>query len=154
MSDYFNTYIEDAGGNIIAGLWNGITDALKNCGTWIKNNLFQPFIDGFKDAFGIHSPSKEMKIMGGYVVDGFLSGISGKFSECRDKVLEWTGKIKDWFSGTSFGKICKSTWENYAQNIITGFKDKIGNAYTSTRDKISTWASDVKDYFPEVLTAL
>ena len=147
MSDYFNTYIEDAGGNIIAGLWNGITDALKNCGTWIKNNLFQPFIDGFKDAFGIHSPSKEMKIMGGYVVDGFLSGISGKFSECRDKVLEWTGKIKDWFSGTSFGKICKSTWENYAQNIITGFKDKIGNVYTTVRSNISTWASDIKDYF-------
>ena len=147
LSDYFNDYIEDAGGDIIAGLWNGITDALKNCGTWIKNNLFQPFIDGFKDAFGIHSPSKEMKIMGGYVVDGFLSGISGKFSECRDKVLEWTGKIKDWFSGTSFGKICKSTWENYGQNIIGGFRDKIGNAYTSTRDKISAWASDVKDYF-------
>ena len=147
LSDYFNTYIEDAGGDIIAGLWNGITDALKNCGTWIKNNLFQPFIDGFKDAFGIHSPSKEMKIMGGYVVDGFLSGISGKFSECRDKVLEWTDKIKDWFSGTAFGKICKSTWENYGQNIIGGFRDKIGNAYTSTRDKISTWASDVKEYF-------
>lgn len=147
LSDYFNDYIEGAGGDIIAGLWNGITDALKNCGTWIKNNLFQPFIDGFKDAFGIHSPSKEMKIMGGYVVDGFLSGISGKFSECRDKVLEWAGKIKDWFSGTSFGKICKSTWENYGQNIIGGFRDKIGNAYTSTRDKISAWASDVKDYF-------
>lgn len=147
LSDYFNDYIEDAGGDIIAGLWNGITDALKNCGTWIKNNLFQSFIDGFKDAFGIHSPSKEMKIMGGYVVDGFLSGISGKFSECRDKVLEWAGKIKDWFSGTSFGKICKSTWENYGQNIIGGFRDKIGNAYTSTRDKISAWASDVKDYF-------
>lgn len=147
LSDYFNDYIEDAGGDIIAGLWNGITDALKNCGTWIKNNLFQPFIDGFKDAFGIHSPSKEMKIMGGYVVDGFLSGISGKFSECRDKVLEWAGKIKDWFSGTSFGKICKSTWENYGQNIIGGFRDKIGTAYTSTRDKISAWASDVKDYF-------
>lgn len=147
LSDYFNDYIEDAGGDIIAGLWNGITDALKNCGTWIKNNLFQPFIDGFKDAFGIHSPSKEMKIMGGYVVDGFLSGISGKFSECRDKVLEWAGKIKDWFSGTSFGKICKSTWENYGQNIIGSFRDKIGNAYTSTRDKISAWASDVKDYF-------
>ena len=147
LSDYFNDYIEDAGGDIIAGLWNGITDALKNCGTWIKNNLFQPFIDGFKDAFGIHSPSKEMKIMGGYVVDGFLSGISGKFSECRDKVLEWAGKIKDWFSGTSFGKICKSTWENYGQNIIGGFRDKIGNAYTSTRDKISAWASDIRDYF-------
>lgn len=147
LSDYFKDYIENAGGDIVSGLWNGITNALKNCGTWIKNNLFQPFIDGVKDAFGIHSPSKEMKIMGGYVVDGFLSGIFGKFSECRDKVLEWAGKIKDWFSGTSFGKICKSTWENYGQNIIGGFRDKIGNAYTSTRDKISAWASDVKDYF-------
>ena len=147
LSDYFKDYIENAGGDIVSGLWNGITNAFKNCGIWVKNNLFQPFIDGFKDAFGIHSPSKEMKIMGGYVVDGFLSGISGKFSECRDKVLEWAGKIKDWFSGTSFGKICKSTWENYGQNIIGGFRDKIGNAYTSTRDKISAWASDVKDYF-------
>lgn len=147
LSDYFNDYIEDAGGDIIAGLWNGITNALKNCGTWIKNNLFQPFIDGFKDAFGIHSPSKEMQTMGGYIVEGLISGISGKFSDCQAKVLEWAGKIKDWFSGTSFGKICKSTWENYGQNIIGGFRDKIGNAYTSTRDKISAWASDVKDYF-------
>lgn len=147
LSDYFNTYIEDAGGDIIAGLWNGIANALKNCGTWIKNNLFQPFIDGFKDAFGIHSPSKEMQTMGGYIVEGLISGISGKFSDCQAKVLEWAGKIKDWFSGTSFGKICKSTWETYGQNIIGGFRDKIGNAYTSTRDKISAWASDVKDYF-------
>lgn len=147
LSDYFNDYIQDAGGDIIAGLWNGITNALKNVGAWIKNNLFQPFIDGFRDAFGIHSPSKEMQIMGGYIVDGLILGISGKFSECQAKVLEWAEKIKEWFSGTSFGKICKSTWETYGQNIISSFKDKIGNAYTSTRDNISAWASDVRDYF-------
>lgn len=147
LSDYFKDYIENAGGDIVSGLWNGITNAFKNCGTWVKNNMFQPFIDGFKDAFGIHSPSKEMKIMGGYVVDGFLSGISGKFSECRDKVLEWAGKIKDWFSGTSFGKICKSTWETYGQNIIGGFRDKIGGAYSTTKDNISAWAENVKKWF-------
>lgn len=147
LSDYFNTYIEDAGGDIIAGLWNGIANALKNCGTWIKNNLFQPFIDGFKDAFGIHSPSKEMQTMGGYIVEGLISGISGKFSDCQAKVLEWAGKIKDWFSGTSFGKICKSTWETYGQNIIGGFKDKIGGAYSTTKDNISAWAENVKKWF-------
>lgn len=147
LSDYFNDYIEDAGGDIIAGLWNGITDALKNCGTWIKNNLFQPFIDGFKDAFGIHSPSREMQTMGGYIVEGLISGISGKFSGCQAKVLEWAGKIKDWFSGTSFGKICKSTWETYGQNIIGGFKDKIGGAYSTTKDNISAWAENVKKWF-------
>lgn len=147
LSDYFNTYIEDAGGDIIAGLCNGITNALKNCGTWIKNNLFQPFIDGFKDAFGIHSPSKEMQTMGGYIVEGLISGISGKFSDCQAKVLEWACKIKDWFSGTSFGKICKSTWETYGQNIIGGFKDKIGGAYSTTKDNISAWAENVKKWF-------
>lgn len=147
LSDYFNDYIEGSGRDIIAGLWNGITDALANVGEWIVENIFGPFVDNFRDAFGIHSPSKEMEPLGGYIVDGFLSGISGKFSECRDKVLEWTGKIKDWFSGTSFGKICKSTWENYGQNIIGGFRDKIGNAYTTVRDKIDTWTSDIKDYF-------
>lgn len=143
LSDYFNDYIQDAGGDIIAGLWNGIINALKNVGAWIKNNIFQPFIDGFKNAFGIHSPSKEMQTMGGYIVDGLILGISGKFSECQAKVLEWAEKIKDWFSGTSFGKICKSTWETYGQNIIGAFKDKIGNTYTSTRNNVSVWASDV-----------
>ena len=147
LSDYFNVYIQNAGEDIIAGLWNGIKNALKNCGTWIKNNLFQPFIDGFKTAFQIHSPSREMQTMGGYIVEGLISGISGKFSGCQAKVLEWAGKIKDWFSGTSFGKICKSTWETYGQNIIGGFKDKIGGAYSTTKDNISAWAADIKSYF-------
>ena len=147
LSDYFEKYIEDAGGDIIGGLWNGIKNALKNCGTWIKENLFEPFIDGFKEAFGIHSPSKEMETMGGFIVEGLISGITGKFSDCRAKVLEWAEKVKDWFSGTSFGKICKTTWETYGKDIVSGFKDKIGTAYTSTRDKISAWASDVKEYF-------
>ena len=147
LSDYFNVYIQNAGEDIIAGLWNGIKNALKNCGTWIKNNLFQPFIDGFKTAFQIHSPSREMQTMGGYIVEGLISGISGKFSDCQAKVLEWAGKIKDWFSGTSFGKICKSTWETYGQNIIGGFKDKIGGAYSTTKDNISAWAENVKKWF-------
>ena len=147
LSDFFNVYIQNAGEDIIAGLWNGIKNALKNCGTWIKNNLFQPFIDGFKTAFQIHSPSREMQTMGGYIVEGLISGISGKFSGCQAKVLEWAGKIKDWFSGTSFGKICKSTWETYGQNIIGGFKDKIGGAYSTTKDNISAWAENVKKWF-------
>lgn len=147
LSDYFNVYIQNAGEDIIAGLWNGIKNALKNCGYMDKNNLFQPFIDGFKTAFQIHSPSREMQTMGGYIVEGLISGISGKFSGCQAKVLEWAGKIKDWFSGTSFGKICKSTWETYGQNIIGGFKDKIGGAYSTTKDNISAWAENVKKWF-------
>ncbi len=54
---------------------NGIADALKSIGQWIKEHIFQPFIDGFKKAFGIASPSKVMAEQGGYIITGLLNGI-------------------------------------------------------------------------------
>lgn len=59
----------------IGGLLDGIVEGLKNIGTWIKEHIFQPFIDGFKKAFGIASPSKKMKKQGGFIIDGLLGGI-------------------------------------------------------------------------------
>ena len=34
--NYFATYIDEAGGNVILGLLNGIWNGIKNIGTWIK----------------------------------------------------------------------------------------------------------------------
>lgn len=144
LSEYFNTYIEDAGGDIVAGLWDGITNATKNCGQWIKDNLFSPFIEGFKDAFGIHSPSKEMKTMGGYIVDGLTSGITGKFSDCMETVKEWCGDVKEWFYGS--GEL-KDKFTQYGSNIVSGFRDKVKGTYGTVKENISAWASDVKEWF-------
>lgn len=144
LSEYFNTYIEDAGGDIVAGLWDGITNATKNCGQWIKDNLFSPFIEGFKDAFGIHSPSKEMKTMGGYIVDGLISGITGKFSDCMETVKEWCGDVKEWFYGS--GEL-KDKFTQYGSNIVSGFRDKVKGTYGTVKENISAWASDVKEWF-------
>lgn len=84
---YFSTYIEEAGGNVIEGLWNGIVNALKNVGNWIVENIWNPFINGFKSAFGIHSPSTKMAEMGSYIIEGLWNGIkaawnNGQFDEC------------------------------------------------------------------------
>ena len=76
--DYFADKIEECGGNIPKGILKGITDALKNIGTWIKNNIFDPFIKGFKKAFGIHSPSKEMQPLGKNIFLGMIEGIKNK----------------------------------------------------------------------------
>lgn len=59
----------------ISGLLKGIGDALKNIWQWIKDHIFQPFISGFKKAFGIASPSTVMAEMGGYIITGLLNGI-------------------------------------------------------------------------------
>lgn len=67
--------MEQAGGNVVAGLFLGIIDALVNIGTWIYEHICKPFIEGFKRAFGIHSPSTVMAEQGGYVIQGMFEGI-------------------------------------------------------------------------------
>lgn len=147
LTDYFNEYIEDAGGNIIAGLWNGIIDALKGVGSWIKENIFDPFIDGFKEAFGIHSPSTEMKTMGGYIVDGLLGGINGKFPECMHTVKEWAGNIKDWFTGGDGEGNIFEKFKSYGSDIVGGFREKVGSTYGTVKTNVDSWTAALKEWF-------
>lgn len=115
ISDYFKGYIDDAGGNIILGLYNGIKDALANAGQWIKDNIFTPFMEGFKTAFGIHSPSTVMKEMGGYIIDGLKLGLTGIW----DKVSGVVDKFKQ-----NIGAAFLSVKTN-AIIIFTAMKDRV-----------------------------
>ena len=152
ITGYFQEYLTNDDGtkkcglDWVAGLLEGIWDGIKNIGKWIKENVFDPFIDGFKECFGIHSPSTVMKEMGGYVVEGFLQGLN-KFSEIAGKVKEWAGKVKDWFSNNSFGGVNSDTFSTFANNTIEGFRTKVGSAYTNTKANVTTWASKVKEWF-------
>ena len=93
IADYFDQHISDAeaaGGSVWDGIANGIVEALKNIGTWIKENILVPFIEGFKEAFGIHSPASNPKLLeaAGYVGEGILDGIASVFSGVKDWVNE------------------------------------------------------------------
>lgn len=66
---------ESMGISVWDGVKLGIKNAIKNIGTWIKTNIFEPFIKGFKKAFGINSPSTVMQTQGGYITQGLLNGI-------------------------------------------------------------------------------
>ena len=93
IADYFDQHISDAeaaGGSVWDGIANGIVEALKNIGTWIKENILDPFIEGFKEAFGIHSPASNPKLLeaAGYVGEGILDGIASVFSGVKDWVNE------------------------------------------------------------------
>ena len=75
----------------ITGLLNGIVEALKNIGLWIKEHIFQPFIDGFKSAFGINSPSTVMRQMGIYLIEGLFNGVES----LKEKLINAFVNIKD-----------------------------------------------------------
>lgn len=102
VSDYFMQAVEECGGDIVRGLFWGIIKALGDLFHWIYDHIFTPFIEGFKKAFGINSPSTIMQEMGGYIMEGLLYGISNfipsiidKFTELKDNVMEKLRSIID-----------------------------------------------------------
>lgn len=76
ITQFFSKEVEDAGGDIIKGIQKGILKLALGFGKWIWDNLYVPFIDGFKKAFKIQSPSKVMEELGVYIIQGLLNGIS------------------------------------------------------------------------------
>lgn len=62
------------GGDLVRGLWNGIT----SLGSWFKGNITSfanGIIDGFKETFEIHSPSRKMAWMGEMLDEGLAQGV-------------------------------------------------------------------------------
>lgn len=142
---YFSGYIEASGGNIVQGLWNGIINALRNVGSWIVNNIFKPFINGFKSAFGIHSPSTVMMEMGQYLLEGlrdgisnFISSVIAKFAEIKDKIIakwdETKQKTQEKWSSIKSG--LETTW--------TAVKTSAGEKFQAIKDTVTTRWNEAK----------
>ena len=114
---YFSKEIEKAGGNIVLGVFNGVKKAIKKLGKFIKDSIFKPFITGFKKAFGIASPAKQMESIGTDILLGVLEGIKGK-----------VGDVVDWF-----------------KNLPGLIKEKVGEIAVSIESKIEAGVQLVQD---------
>lgn len=143
IGEYFSGKIDECGKNVALGLLNGIVDGLASIGKWIYDNIFKPFIEGFKKDFGIHSPSKEMATMGGYIIDGLFNAISdgiAKIKEIFTKMLETIkkvfSKIDDWFK-----KKFEAAWDNIVE-IFSGIGGWFSDRWSDIKGAFSavgTW---------------
>ena len=140
LSDWFHKNAMDGGKFTIEGLWNGILDAMKNAWQWIKENIFQPFWDGLCKAFGIASPSKKMKEIGGYIIDGLKEGIQNGISTIVSKCTELWNKVKNVFSnvGSWFKTTFQTAWTN-VQNVFSNW----GSFFSGLWNKISSTFSSL-----------
>ena len=132
---------QSVGKSIIDGIvegwqtvWKAITDFVDR------------FVQGFKDALGIHSPSKVFEEIGNNIVAGLLQGIQG-FVDMLTTVAEWAGSVVEWFRRGEDGMGIVENFKVIGGNIVSGFKDKIGSAYITVKNNIITWASNVKEWF-------
>lgn len=83
----------EAGRNLVEGLWNGITGA----GSWLKSKISEfgsGIIDGFKSAFGIHSPSTVMRDrVGKFLAQGVGVGFADEMPTVRKTAVNAAEKI-------------------------------------------------------------
>ena len=170
IEDYFNDKIEECGGNVVAGIFKGIADAIVGVGQWIYDNIFVPFIDGFKNAFGIHSPSTVMIEMGGYIIEGLKNGLLGiwdkvkqpfvdfknnvtnKLTEIKSNISNWSSNTKATISnwGNDIKNKISSTWSNASQNVsssVNALKNNISTGLNSAKSTVSNWGDSIKNTF-------
>lgn len=153
--EYFRDKIEECGGNIVLGILKGIVDGIAGIALWIVDNIFKPFMDGFKKAFGIHSPSTVMQEQGGFIIEGLRKGIADKwtgfvqfwtekknqlvdkFNDVKEKFLTKGRNIVDGIKGGISEKWGDFTtyWGNKKESVISKFND--------IREKISPKGRDI-----------
>lgn len=134
---WYETAFED-GHFTIEGLLNGILEALSNIGAWIVEHIFNPFIEGFKKAFGIASPSTVMAQMGKYIVEGLLQGIKNAWDAVVSYFKTAVESIKTTLTNAwnAVKTTCSTAWENIKNTITTKFE--------GIKTSISTTAENVK----------
>ena len=147
IKDYFSKKIEEAGGSIIGGLWKGIKDAFGDAWKWIKENIFQPFLDGFKKCFGIHSPSTVMAEMGDYIIQGLHDAVSDGIAKIKEVFTEVLTAIKEIFS--DIGEWFSERWDDITEafsDVVSFFKEKFQDAW----DGIVIIFEKPKEFFEQV----
>lgn len=168
--EFWQKKIEDCGGNIVQGILKGIIDQTLMIGEWIYDHIFKPFIDGFKNAFGIHSPSTVMIEMGGYIIDGLKNGLLGiwdkvkqpfidlknnltsKFTEIKSDISNWSNNTKTTISnwGNDVKNKISSAWSNASQNvnnIVNFLKNNISTGLNGVKNIVLNWGDSIKNTF-------
>lgn len=93
------------GGDAVAGFFYTMGEALADVGTWLWENFCKPVIDGVKEGFGIHSPSKVFGDIGDNCVnslaDRFGAGVTNilqKVEDLKSRVTDAASRLKEAFS--------------------------------------------------------
>ena len=156
------TSLGSNGESIIEGVFNGMKNFIVGIGTWLKTNIFDPLVDGFKKTFQIGSPSKAPAILdiGKNIMLGLLNGILSGLGDIAswlktnivDKItdawgkfwkdpvgftLDFTANLVNWVKSSKF----VSTISDMAASFASWVKgSRFGSSITGMVSSFSSWA--------------
>lgn len=141
--------IKDVGSEIL----NGIFEGLNTIGTAITD-FADGFVQGFKDAFGIHSPSTVFAEIGGYLIEGLFGGMADWLDDistwCEDNIVTPFNDAMDGALG--FEVDVENNATEWWSNVKSWWAEKVGaveSFTTNVKNNASTWWSNVKSWWSE-----
>lgn len=146
IGQFFDEAVEACGGDIVQGIFLGMLEALRVLGQWIIDNIFKPFINGFKDVFEIHSPSKVMEELGVNIIQGLFNGVKSLVGNVIQIATDiWNGftgalsGMANWVNSTIIQPI--SNFFLQLWNNITQIARDIYNGFTNAISNIANWVN-------------
>lgn len=105
--------------------------------------LFNWVYNGICDIFGIHSPAKEMKPLGQYILEGVIKGFTDTVSSFTTAITDWfDNSVKPWFTLTK--------WTDMMSNIPMAFLNVFSSAIKTALDVLNPFIEFVGSVFDGV----
>lgn len=106
-------------------IWDGLISGLKDAWSTVTNGIksfTDGFVNGFKDALEIHSPSQVFHRIGAYVVQGLANGITGSLSYVNNAMNKLVDATK--LKGEEMANYGIDCGASYVNSIISGLDSK------------------------------
>lgn len=127
-------WLVDIGKAIVDGIWEGLQTVWKAITDFVDG-----FIQGFKDALGIHSPSTVFAEIGGFIIEGLLNGIKKVWGSITSFFSEKLDALKQTM-GNAWNSIKSKASEKWSE-----IKGTITDKWSSLKDEATTWGKDLCD---------
>lgn len=130
------------GKSIIDGIWEGLQTVWQAI-----TNFVSSFVQGFKDALGIHSPSTVFAEIGGFIIEGLLNGLTAGW----ETIKSWFTTAVNWITDnfvTPITNAVSGVWEGVKSGASTAWEwvsdaaTNVGETISNAWDAASDWVSD------------
>lgn len=131
--------MKEVGGNLIKGLWQGISNLGQWCIDKIKG-LGSNILKSVKKIFGVHSPSTEFSAIGRFNMIGLINGTE----EMKDKVYDAYEGILDMGNFDSMFDLSPSLYGTASTNLSPNVNVVVNNSYET--DPLGQMINNVKTF--------
>lgn len=132
------------GRDVIAGFLKGLQEAWASIVTAISE-FVAGFVQGWKDALGIASPSTVFEEIGRWVIEGLLNGLTVAWELVKGWFATACQEFSAFFSGLASDIVnFVDLTKNSIKNFVTETKSSITSWANNTRSTLISWATTVQ----------